>query len=108
MVHAGLRSVGAMLNGPDTLTSAILDVVGPQGTLLCYANWDQQYEDALNGKGYIPTELKQDIPSFDPLVSRASRDHGVVAEFVRTTICLITVIVQVRLLKSWSRKEGKF
>ena len=84
MVHAGLRSVGLMLNGPDALIDAVLDAVGPAGTLLCYVNWDQQYEDALDSAGRVPDALKAHIPPFDPTRSRASRDHGTFAEFVRT------------------------
>jgi aminoglycoside 3-N-acetyltransferase len=85
MVHAGMRSVGPLVNGPDTLIDALLDVVGPNGTLLCYVNWEQQYEDALDENGHLPDSLKPDIPPFDPARSRASRDHGAFAEFVRTT-----------------------
>lgn len=85
MVHAGLRLVGPMLNGPDALIGAILDVIGGTGTLLCYVNWDQQYEDALDERGYVPADLKPSIPPFDPRTSRASKDHGAFAEFVRTT-----------------------
>jgi len=85
MVHAGLRAIGPMLNGPDTLIEAIRDVIGNQGTLLCYVNWEQQYEDALDESGQVPVALKSDIPPFDPRYSRASRDHGAFAEFVRTT-----------------------
>lgn len=85
MVHAGLRAVGPMLGGPDTLIEALLDVVGPEGTLLCYLNWEQQYEDALDEEGRLPDALKPHVPPFDPLRSRASRDHGFFAEAVRTT-----------------------
>lgn len=85
MAHAGLRAIGPMLNGPDTLVEAIRDIIGNQGTLLCYVNWEQQYEDALDELGQVPAALKSDIPPFDPKRSRASRDHGAFAEFVRTT-----------------------
>jgi aminoglycoside 3-N-acetyltransferase len=85
MVHAALRSVGPMINGPDTLIGAILDVVGPDGTLLSYVDWDPQYEDAVDQEGRVPEALKPDIPPFDPERSRASRSYGAFAEFVRTT-----------------------
>ncbi|GAB3766543.1 aminoglycoside 3-N-acetyltransferase [Spirosoma pomorum] len=85
MVHAGMRGIGPLINGPDTLIGALIDVLGPDGTLLCYVNWDQQYEDALDERGRLPDSLKPDIPPFDPVRSRASRDHGAFAEFVRTT-----------------------
>ncbi|QKZ13143.1 aminoglycoside 3-N-acetyltransferase [Spirosoma sp. KUDC1026] len=85
MVHAGMRSVGPLVNGPDTLIDALLDSLGPDGTLLCYVNWEQQYEDALDEQGGLPNFLKPAIPPFDPARSRASRDHGAFAESVRTT-----------------------
>ncbi|QEE26802.1 aminoglycoside 3-N-acetyltransferase [Terriglobus albidus] len=85
MVHAALRSVGPMINGPDTLIDAIQDVVGPDGTLLSYVDWNPQYEDAADSEGRVPEELKADIPPFDPKRSRASRDYGAFAEFVRTS-----------------------
>jgi aminoglycoside 3-N-acetyltransferase len=85
MVHASMRSVGPLLNGPDALIGAVLDEISQEGTLLCYVNWDEHYEDVLDQAGRLPNELKIEIPPFDPLASRASRDHGVFAEFVRTT-----------------------
>jgi len=85
MVHAALRSVGPMINGPDTLIEAILDVVGPDGTLLSYVDWNPQYEDAVDQEGRVPEALKPDISPFDPERSRACRDYGAFAEFVRTT-----------------------
>jgi aminoglycoside 3-N-acetyltransferase len=85
MVHAGMRSIGPLLNGPDALIGAVLDEIGSTGTLLCYVSWDEHYEDALEETGRLPDELKTEIPAFDPISSRASRDHGVFAEFVRTT-----------------------
>ena len=85
MVHAALRSVGPMINGPDTLIDAILDVVGPDGTLLSYVDWNPQYEDAVDQEGRVPEALKPDIPPFDSERSRASRSYGAFAEFVRTT-----------------------
>jgi len=85
MVHAALRSVGPMIDGPDTLIDAILDVIGQDGTLLSYVDWNPQYEDAVDSEGRVPEELKPDIPPFDPERSRASRSYGAFAEFVRTT-----------------------
>ncbi|HEX6545486.1 MAG TPA: aminoglycoside 3-N-acetyltransferase [Bryobacteraceae bacterium] len=85
MAHAALRKVGPMLNGPDALIGAILDVAGPTGTLLCYVNWDEQYSHAVDNQGCVPDALKPEIPPFDMQTSRASRHHGAFAEFVRTT-----------------------
>lgn len=85
MVHASIRRVGPMLNGPDALIGALLDAISPGGTLLAYTDWDALYEDALPPDGRVPQELRADIPPFDPTASRACRAHGAIAEFIRTT-----------------------
>ncbi|CEF28516.1 Aminoglycoside 3'-N-acetyltransferase [Xenorhabdus nematophila str. Websteri] len=85
MVHVSMRSVGHCLNGADDLIQAILTFVGVEGALLCYTNWEQNYEDSMDENGCIPLELKAEIMSYDQSFSRASRDHGVFAECVRTT-----------------------
>ncbi|MDX8000430.1 aminoglycoside 3-N-acetyltransferase [Xenorhabdus sp. Reich] len=85
MAHVSMRSVGNCLNGADDLIQAILTAVGNEGTLLCYTNWDQNYEDSMDENGHIPFELKPEIMPYDRVFSRASRDHGVFAECVRTT-----------------------
>jgi aminoglycoside 3-N-acetyltransferase len=85
MVHAGMRRVGRLLNGPDALVGALLDTVGPQGTLLAYTDWDAAYDDLLDAEGRVPAAWRDHVPPFDPAASRAIRDNGILAEFVRTT-----------------------
>lgn len=84
MVHAGLRSVGPMLGGPDSLISAILDVLGPTGTLLAYTDWNGDFHDLLDEEGRVPEELRDAIAPFDPAAARSLRDNGAFPEFVRT------------------------
>lgn len=79
LVHAALRQVGPILGGPDTLIDALCDAVGPQGTVLAYADW-QGEDDIVD----MP-ELREDIAPFDPLRSRAIRDNGAFPEILRTT-----------------------
>lgn len=85
MVHASLRRVGPVLGGADGVIAALRDVIGPHGTLLAYTNWCEYYEDALDDDGRLADALKPHIPAFDAAASRASRDHGVLAEAIRTT-----------------------
>jgi aminoglycoside 3-N-acetyltransferase len=79
LVHVGIRSIGRIIGGPDMLLAALRDTVGPGGTILGYTDWQDQddFDD-------FP-DRRDDIPPFDPLTSRATRDNGFWPELVRTT-----------------------
>lgn len=85
MVHAAMSKVGPLLNGPDALTRALLDVLGPEGTMVVYASWDSVHDDLLDDEGRVLPEWRDHVPGFDVAASRAVRMNGVIAEFVRTT-----------------------
>jgi aminoglycoside 3-N-acetyltransferase len=85
MVHAAMSRVGQLLSGPDTLIGALLDAVGPSGTILAYTDWDGAYDELLDEDGRVLPDWRIHIPPFDPAASRAIRDNGVLAEFIRTT-----------------------
>jgi aminoglycoside 3-N-acetyltransferase len=84
MVHAAMRQVGRILGGPDALIGAVLDATAPSGTIVVYTDWDASYEDLLDERGRVPDEWRAHVPPYDPRASRAIRDNGVIAEFVRT------------------------
>lgn len=63
---------------------AMLDVIGPEGTMLVYTSWDSVHEDLMDATGRVLAEWRQHVPGFDPRTSRAVRMNGVIAEFVRT------------------------
>lgn len=84
MVHAAMSKVGPLLNGPDALSNAILDVVGPEGTILVYTSWDSVHDDLLNDDGCVMSEWRDHVPGFDQQASRSARMNGIIAEFVRT------------------------
>jgi len=85
MVHAAMRRMGRLLHGPDVFIAALRDAVGPDGVVLAYVDWDGAYDDLLDGEGRVPVAWRERVPPFDTLQSRAIRDHGVLAEFIRTT-----------------------
>ncbi len=84
MVHAGLRSVGKILGGPDILIEALHDAIGEAGTILAYTDWNDDFHDLLDDDGRIPEALRAAIPPFDPISSRARRFNGAFAELLRT------------------------
>lgn len=79
LVHAALRKVGRVIGGPDTILCAMRDVVGPEGTILGYTDW--QLEDDERDD----LSVRQHVPAFDPLTSRSTRDNGFWPEMLRTT-----------------------
>jgi aminoglycoside 3-N-acetyltransferase len=85
MVHAACSKVGQVLGGPDAIIAALRETVGPEGTIMAYLDWDAPWEDFADEDGTIPADLKPHIPAFDPAVTRAARDNGVLPEFLRTT-----------------------
>jgi aminoglycoside 3-N-acetyltransferase len=78
LVHAGLRSVGPILGGPDSLIDALIDAVGPAGTILGYCDWN--YDD----RDLPDAALRAQVPPFDAAASRATRDNGAFPELLRT------------------------
>ncbi|MBC3192403.1 aminoglycoside 3-N-acetyltransferase [Pseudonocardia sp. C8] len=83
LAHAGIRSLGPLLDGPDTLIDALLDAVAPGGTVLAYTDWQAPYLEFLDD-GRVPDGLRPHVPPFDPAASRAIRDNGAFPEFLRT------------------------
>ncbi len=78
MVHAGLRSVGSVVGGVNAVVQALLDAVTPDGTLVAYADWESGVDD------WDDPRIADAIPVFDPRIARAARDHGILAETLRT------------------------
>jgi len=74
MVHAGIRSVGPVIGGVNVVVQALLDAVGPSGTLTAYVDYEPSFEDA--------EELE--MPVFDKRIAHAARDHGILHETMRT------------------------
>ena len=67
MIHASMRKVGKIDGGADGLIDALLEAVGPRGTLFAYADF----------------EPVSDTPHFDPDRSPCAFDHGVFPEVLR-------------------------
>ena len=66
MVHASLRAIGPVDGGPSQVLGALLDAVGPAGTIAAFVSWDRSsYEETLNG-AVLGGRERQAWPAFDP------------------------------------------
>jgi aminoglycoside 3-N-acetyltransferase len=85
MVHASIKAIGELVGGPDLVITAISDIIGQSGTLMMYVAW----EDSPYHLEDFPLEKQkaylEELPPFNIFTSRAKRDHGILAEFLRTT-----------------------
>lgn len=83
LVHAAFSTVGRVLGGPDALVDALLDALGPDGTLVSYQDWELGV-DVWDADGRIPAAVRPHVPPFDPATARPARDHGILALVVAT------------------------
>jgi aminoglycoside 3-N-acetyltransferase len=83
MVHAAFGKVGPVLGGPDALVDALIEVVGPEGTVLSYQDWELSV-DVWDEHGRVRPELRDHVPPYDPATARPARDHGVLAATIGT------------------------
>jgi aminoglycoside 3-N-acetyltransferase len=84
MVHASISSLGWVVGGSQTVVEALLDCVGPEGTLCAQAGW----EDVPFGLAGWPKRWRDayeaEYPPFDPALSAAAPYEGRLAERIRT------------------------
>ena len=85
MVHCRMSTLGYVVGGAETVVRALLDVVGPKGTIMAYTGWQDAPPDDL---GALDEEARrayvEEHPPYDPRVALSSRDHGRVPEALRT------------------------
>jgi aminoglycoside 3-N-acetyltransferase len=84
MVHTRMSAIGWVVGAAETVVRALLEALGPGGTLMAYASW----EDHVYHAGDWPPEHRQaylaEPPVFDGSPAEAARHHGRIPERVRT------------------------
>jgi aminoglycoside 3-N-acetyltransferase len=85
MVHCRMSALGHVVGGAETVVRALLDALGPDGTLMAYTGWQDEPPDDL---GDLDEETRriylEEHPAYDPRVALSRRDHGRVPEALRT------------------------
>lgn len=85
MVHTSMKSLGWVVGGSDVVVAALLDAVGPSGTIvaMCGSQGDTWY-----GFDRWSTELQElyraEFPAFDPKQSEAAPEVGRIPERIRS------------------------
>ena len=85
MVHCRMSALGRVAGGAETVVRALLDALGPDGTLAAYTGWQDEPPEHLDSLDEETRRLyMQEHPVYDPRVSAARRDHGRIPEALRT------------------------
>src|ERR671911_1898391 len=85
MVHCRMSALGHVVGGAETVVRALLDALGPGGTILAYTGWQDEPPDDLGALGEEDRRAYLvEHPAYDPRVALSRRDHGRVPEALRT------------------------
>ena len=85
LVHCRMSALGTVVGGAETVVRALFDTVGLDGTLVAYLGWEDAPPDSLDALEVSERELLlAEQPVYDPTTGRARRDHGRLAEALRT------------------------
>ncbi len=86
MVHSSLRQIGWTVGGPVTVIRALLEVIGPEGTLVMPAESPQMSDPADWDDDRVKPEwfdtIREHLPVFDPETTPTTM--GAIAEAFRT------------------------
>jgi aminoglycoside 3-N-acetyltransferase len=88
LLHSSLRSLGSWVaGGPTTVVAALLEVLGPEGTLVVPAQSPETKDPSRWSHIAVPEQwwptIREQMPPFDPALTPATT-VGVIAERVRT------------------------
>lgn len=90
MVHCSVSQIGWVSGGPETVVRALLECLGPQGTLVVPTHTIDNSDPATWTEPRYQTvpedwwaAIRESLPPYDPKTTR-SRRMGVVPEIVRT------------------------
>jgi aminoglycoside 3-N-acetyltransferase len=84
MVHTRMSAIGWVVGGSETVVRALLDALGPDGTLAAYASWQEHVYHADEWPQEHREAYLAEPPVFDVATAEAVRDHGRIPERVRT------------------------
>ncbi len=85
LLHSSMRAIGWVLGGAPTVVHAMLDVLGPDGTLVVYTQTAENRCPSRWTRPQFPrsmwARIRADMPAYDPV--RTPSSTGRIAECVR-------------------------
>ena len=70
MVHTRMSAIGWVVGGAETVVrSSLLDALGPEGTLMAYAGWEENPYHLAEWPEEWQRAYLEELPAFDPRLS---------------------------------------
>src|SRR5829696_7384456 len=85
MVHTRMSALGWVVGAAETVVRALLDALGPDGTLVAYASWEEHVYHAEDRPPAHRAAYATEPPVFDPATGEVDRDYGRIPERIRTS-----------------------
>ncbi len=84
MVHTRMSAIGWVPGGSEAVVRELLEALGPEGTLMAYASWEEHVYHATDWPEEHRAAYLAEPPVFDPSIGEVDRDYGRIPERVRT------------------------
>jgi aminoglycoside 3-N-acetyltransferase len=84
MVHTRTSAIGWVVGGSQAVVEALLEALGPDGTLMAYAGWQDDPSDLAAWPAEWQQAYRAELPPFDAELSEADHDMGRIPERIRT------------------------
>jgi aminoglycoside 3-N-acetyltransferase len=84
MVHTRMSALGRVIGGSETVVRALLDALGPEGTLMAYASWADHVYSLEDRPPDYRSAYRAEPPRWDPATGEVDPDYGRIPERIRT------------------------
>ena len=93
MVHASLKAIGPVAGGPDTIVAALLDAIGPEGTLMAYVSWEESTYEVTQAPHSLSPSERDAWPVYDPETATPYRGFGILNRFLAAKYSILLDII---------------
>lgn len=83
-LHASVKAIGHVVGGPTMVLRSLFDVLGPNGTVMMLASWDDSPYELAEWSEERQRAYLEETPAFDPATSPAYAGWSILAEYLRT------------------------